>query len=198
MEKMEIISEIARKNTLRARAIIDELDIYGAWRSIGAETRQVGSLRMGLMMKHRDIDFHIYSSPLSLSDSFTAMARIAENPHIENIECRNSINTKERCIEWHAFYRDKDNDIWQIDMIHIERGSQYDGYFEHVADRISEVLTDKMRSTILRLKYETPDSEKIAGIEYYRAVIEGGVATYDELSEWRHIHPLSGVDNWIP
>ena len=126
------------------------------------------------------------------------MARIAENPHIEHIECRNSINTDERCIEWHAFYRDEDNDIWQIDMIHIERGSRYDGYFEHVADRISELLTDEMRSTILRLKYETPDTEKIAGIEYYRAVIDGGVATYDELSAYRRLHPLNGVDDWIP
>ena len=33
-------------------------------------------------MTHRDIDFHIYSSPLRLADSFAAMARLAENNRI--------------------------------------------------------------------------------------------------------------------
>lgn len=31
-------------------------------------------------MKHRDIDFHIYSSPLNIADSFAAMTRIAKIP----------------------------------------------------------------------------------------------------------------------
>ena len=35
-------------------------------------------------MTHRDIDFHIYTSPLELSDSFRAMAKLAENPSIKN------------------------------------------------------------------------------------------------------------------
>lgn len=38
-------------------------------------------------------------------------------------------------------------------------GSRYDGYFERVAERISAVLTDEMRLAILKLKYETPDTE---------------------------------------
>ena len=52
---------------------------------VDAEINLVGSLRTGLLMKHRDIDFHIYSSPLNLADSFLAMARLAENPSIKRI-----------------------------------------------------------------------------------------------------------------
>ena len=48
-----------------------------------------------------------------------------------------------------------------MDMIHIREGSRYDGYFEKVAQRISEIMTDEIRETILRLKYETPETEKI-------------------------------------
>ena len=43
-----------------------------------------------------------------------------------------------------------------------------------MAERISAVLTDEMRLAILKLKYETPDTEKIMGVEYYQAVIQDG------------------------
>ena len=48
-------------------------------------------------------------------------------------------------------------------MIHIVSGSRYDGHFERVADRIAAALTPETRRTILQLKFETPDDEKIAG-----------------------------------
>lgn len=193
-----IITDLARRNAARAHEIIDELDIVGAWRSIGAEASLVGSLRMGLLMKHRDIDFHIYSSPLVVADSFAAMARIAANPKVEEVTYRNLIDTDEHCMEWHAFYRDCDGCRWQLDMIHILRGSFYDGYFERMADRISEVMTDEMRETVLRLKFETPEDEKIMGVEYYRAVIEGGVRDMESLRGWIAANPSYGVVEWIP
>ena len=56
----------------------------------------------------------------------------------------------------------------QIDMIHIRKGSRYDGYFEKVAERISSVLTDEIKRTILQLKNETPESEKIMRSEERR------------------------------
>lgn len=77
---MENIFEIAAANQQRAREVIRDSRLEEAWRSVGAEPNLVGSLRTGLLMKHRDIDFHIYSSPLNIADSFAAMTRIAENP----------------------------------------------------------------------------------------------------------------------
>ena len=164
----------------------------------GAEVRQVGSLRSGLLMKHRDIDFHIYSSPLRLEESFAAMAQLAADPAVGRIECRNLLATDEACVEWHATYRDRDGDEWQLDMIHIVRGSRYDGYFERVADRIAAALTPVTRRAILQLKYDTPDEVKIAGIEYYVAVLRDGVRTYDAFAEWRRTHPLTGIVEWMP
>ena len=83
-------------------------------------------------------------------------------------------------------------------MIHIERGSRYDGYFERMADGVVREADDEMRRAILRLKWETPDTEHIMGVEYYRAVIEGGVRTYDGLTAWRAANPVCGVVEWIP
>jgi hypothetical protein len=87
---------------------------------------------------------------------------------------------------------------WQIDMIQILKGSQYDGVFEHVAARINAVLTPEMRRTILELKYLTPETDHIMGIEYYQAVIDGGVNNYSGFAEWRKNHPANGIISWCP
>ena len=148
---------MAKRNQQKAWEIIEDTRIVRIWEGIGAKVNLVGSLRTGLLMKHRDIDFHIYTSPLDLSASFRAMAELAENTSIKKIEYTNLLHTAEACIEWHAWYQDMEGELWQMDMIHIQEGSRYDGYFERAAERISAVLTDEMRLAILKLKYETPD-----------------------------------------
>ena len=174
---MNDILEIAAANQQRAREVIRDSGLEAAWRSVGAEPNLVGSLRTGLLMTHRDIDFHIYSSPLHISDSFAAVARLAENPRVRRIEYANLMEAKDQCLEWHAWCADDDDRLWQIDMIHMPEGSAWEGYFERVADRISAVLTDETRRAILQLKYDTPQTEKIMGIEYYQAVLRDGVRT---------------------
>ena len=192
------ILELAKRNQQKAWEIIEDTRIVRIWEGIGAKVNLVGSLRTGLLMKHRDIDFHIYTSPLDLSASFRAMAELAKNTSVKKIECVNLLYTVEACVEWHAWYQDMVGELWQIDMIHIREGSRYDGYFERVAERISAVMTDEMKLAILTLKNETPDMEKIMGVEYYQAVIRDGVRSYPEFEEWRRFHPVTGVVEWIP
>lgn len=194
----ERLIEIAQTNQQRAHEIIQELNLIPLWASIDVEAHLVGSLRMGLLMKHLDIDLHLYSDPVSLADDFRIIARLAQNPHIKRIEYVNLLDTEEACLEWHLHYEDPLNQMWQIDMIHILKGSRYDGYFEQMADRIVAALTDETRHTILQLKYETPESEKIMGIEYYQAVLRDGVKNYAEFETWRRQHPVTGIVTWMP
>ena len=195
---MDKLSTLAAANQQRAQEVIRDSGIESIWRSVGAEPHLVGSLRTGLLITHRDIDFHIYSSPLRLEESFAAMAQLAADPAVGRIECRNLLATDEACVEWHATYRDRDGDEWQLDMIHIVRGSRYDGYFERVADRIAAALTPVTRRAILQLKYDTPDEVKIMGIEYYQAVLRDGVRTYAEFEAWRAANPVEGILEWMP
>ena len=95
-------------------------------------------------------------------------------------------------------YAAQDGRLWQIDMIHLPEGSPWEGYFERVADRIAAVLTPETREAILRLKYETPDEEKIPGIAYYRAVLAEGVRSYAEFAAWLREHPIEGIIEWMP
>ena len=70
---------------------------------------------------------------------------------------------------------------------------------EKVAKRIAAVLTDETRRTILQLKFETPETEKVMGVEYYQAVIRDGVRSYAEFEEWRKQYPVTGVEmEWMP
>ena len=181
----------------RAREIVRLGGFREAWEDIGAEVRQVGSLATGLLMKHRDIDFHIYADTLDVPESFAAISRICADPHVAALEYRNSAATEEACLEWHLRY-DLDGESWQIDMILIKRGSRFDGYFERVAERIREVLTPELRRTILELKYLTPANEYVMGIEYCQAAIADGVRHYGQFADWRKAHPANGIRFWCP
>lgn len=187
---------LAQANQQKAFDIIKQCQIKQAWQSIGAQINLIGSLKMGLLAKHRDIDFHIYTPTLNIAQSFAAIAQIAKNPKIVHIEYRNLLNEEDSCLEWHAWYRDEGE--WQIDMIHIVQGSKYAGYFEKQAARILAVMSEQQRETILKLKFETPDEIKIAGIEIYQAVLEGGVRNFEELQQWRSKRTQNGIVEWIP
>ena len=192
------ILDLSGSNQQRAWNIIRRLDIMKIWADAGAEAHVVGSLAMGLMMTHRDIDIHVYSSPLTVEGSFAAMAKLAVNAAIKKIECRNLLDTDEACIEWHAWYDDGDGEPWQIDIIHILKSSRYDGFFERMAERIKAALTDETRLAILRLKAETPEDVHIMGVEYYQAVLRGGVRTLADFIRWRQEHPVTGIVEWMP
>lgn len=196
---MHEILALATANQRRAHEILAELELREAWQAVGARVEVVGSLRSGLLCRHLDIDLHVYTpAPLRVAGSFAAVARIAERPGIRRVEYGNLLDEEDCCLEWHAQYADREGRLWQIDMIHMTEDSPWAGYFERVADRISAVLTPETRETILRLKYETPDTEKIPGIAYYRAVLEGGVRSYAVFEAWRKEHPVEGIVSWVP
>lgn len=195
MKEYEVV---ARRNQFRAMEILEELDLLEFWRGNGCKANLIGSLPMGLLVKHLDIDLHVYSSGVTEEGSFRIVSALAKNPHIREIRCINGLHTDEHCIAWHLTYADRDERLWQIDIIHIESGTQYDGYFETMADRIKKVLTDEQRDAILRLKYETPDGEEIHGVEYYQAVIEDGVRSLSELRSWVSIHRQPDGSYWMP
>lgn len=198
MKTGENILQLAEKNQQQAFRVIAQSNVIGCWQSINAKINLIGSLKTGLLMKHRDIDFHIYTPQLDITASFGAMAQLAENRQIIKTEYVNLMTEKDACLEWHAWYQDENKDIWQIDMIHMEYGTYWEGYFEKMAERILRIMTKQQKETILKLKFETPDNEKIAGIEYYMAVLRDGIDSYEQFIEWRRHNPSQGIVEWLP
>ncbi len=182
----------------QAEQIIADTNVVDIWHGIGAEINLVGSIAMDLMMNHRDIDYHIYTDPFVLSDSFNAIALLAEHPRIRSITYTNLLDAEDSCVEWHATYEDDNGKNWMIDMIHILRDSPYAGYFERVAQKIKEQLTDETRAAILDIKHSIPEGRKVMGIRIYRAVLEGGVKDLNDFYNWEEQHPVEGIEDWIP
>ncbi|MFN2200396.1 MAG: phosphoglycerate mutase family protein [Caldilineaceae bacterium] len=194
---MSSVVDVAADVQKRAWSVIEDADIIGCWTSVGATINLVGSLKMGLLIRNRDIDFHIYTDPFRLSDSFSAVSRLAEHQAIRSINYTNLLEAED-CIEWHAFYEDSLGDIWQIDMIHLLCESPYAGYFERVAERICAVLTDETREAILTIKNSIPTEKRVKGIEIYRAVIEGNIRDEPSFWKWKAQQPKKELLLWVP
>lgn len=197
MNRKEIreLSNVSKENALN---VLKESGIVEVWERAGCRVNIVGSLRMDLMASHRDIDLHVYSRGITTEGSFRIMSEVAANTRVTEIKCINGLNTDEHCIAWHVFYRAANDEIWQFDIIHIEEGTQFDGYFERMADRIKEVITAEQRDLILKLKFETPADCDYHGVEYYEAVIADGVRTMEEFKDWVTAHRLKPPYYWIP
>ena len=120
--------EMARMAQAEARHIAEELDIGGHWRRAGAVVNAVGSFRTNLLVRHRDIDFHVYTPVLDHDLSFRVMAALARSPHLNSLHFVDGSRTKERCLEWHGIWQRPGGAPWQIDIIHMESGSTFDGF----------------------------------------------------------------------
>jgi len=193
---MDII-KLAEYNRQAAWEILDDTRVIQAWESIGAMVNVVGSLKSGLLMKSRDIDLHVYTDRLDIAESFSVMRQLAERLPFKEIQYKNLIDTEEECIEWHALYENTDKNIWKFDIIHIRKGSKYDGVVEKVTDTIIKMLTPEIREAILRIKYEIPYDMMIPGIEIYRAVFQGNVRSYNEFEQWCKINPPEKNQGWV-
>ena len=188
---------MALANQERAEDVLESSGVAGIWERNGCRVSLVGSLRMGLLASHRDIDLHVYSKGITEESSFAIAAQIAKCPGVTEIRCINGLYTDEHCVAWHIFYM-FEGELWKFDVIHIEGGTEYDGYFERMADRIVEVMSPEQKATILRLKFGTPEDKDYHGVEYYEAVIADGVSDMEGFEVWVREHRNKPLYYWIP
>ena len=197
MMNQQEVFDLAFVNQERARGVLVSSGIADVWERNGCRVNLVGSLRMGLLASHRDIDLHVYSKGITVEGSFAIAAQVARLPGVTEIRCINGLHTDEHCVAWHIFYRCEE-EVWQFDVIHIEEGTEYDGFFERMADRIVEVMTPAQKDTILRLKFETLSDKDYHGVEFYEAVIADGISNMVEFEEWVTDHRKKPMYYWIP
>lgn len=181
---MRNIETISSENTQRAFAVLRGLRIVPIWELQGATVHLVGSLANGLYMDSHDIDLHVYTEPFSIEHSFSAMSELAAVPGVKHITYTNLLNTEEACLEWHLTYEDERKESWTFDIIHILKGSKYDGYFEKQAQQIKAALTDETRQAILQIKADLPIRPHIGGIWIYEAVLRQNIRTAAAFSAW--------------
>lgn len=196
---MENLEHISKKNLEKASAIINELQLEEIWINQGSRCHLVGSVKTGILMTHLDIDFHTYSDDFSIEKSFQAIAQISQNPKIKEVLYRNLLEAEDRCLEWHLSYEETPERIWTIDLIHIKNDSPYAGVIERVTGKINSVMNERLRHTILKIKYESEQQkEKYLGIDIYQAVIDDGIETFEDFKRWKQNKKDVGISLWEP
>ena len=194
----EEINSLAAENQAQALKVYRESGIPQVWEKAGCRVNIIGSLKMGLLVTHNDIDLHVYSKNITEESSFAIAAKMSALPGVIEMTSINGLHTDEHCMAWHVKFRSDMGDIWKFDIIHIEEGTEYDGFFENMAERIIETMTENQRNAILRLKFETPSNEEIRGVEYYEAVIADKVESHEQLRMWVKEHRKKPLYYWIP
>lgn len=196
---MENLENVAESNLQKAFEIIRELKIEKIYEELNSTCNLVGSVKTGLLMSHLDIDFHVYSDEFSVEKSFNAIAKISQNPKIKEVFYKNLLEEDDMCLEWHLLYEEVPERIWTIDIMHIKNESLYAGVIERVTEKISSVLTEKMKQTILKIKWESErHKEKIFGIDIYQAVIEENIDTFQDFQIWKQNKKDVGISLWEP
>ena len=181
----------------KAEKLLHDFRIVEMWESMGAEVRTVGSFRSNLMMD-KDIDLHVYTPELDAAKTFQALTPLLGDSRVIKCKYINGTETDEHCLEWHIALKYFSDEIWTLDMIQILAGSALDGFFEETTDAIIRALTQETRLTILKLKKAAPVGNYICGIEFYKAVLEDHVRTWEEFEQWRKSNPLEGMMHWRP
>jgi hypothetical protein len=195
---MQDLNAISQQQQAEAREVLAHTRLIEIWQAIGARVEAVGSFRNGTLIRHLDIDFHIYTDPFSLADSFRAMAELAEVPGMERIEFLNQLSTDEKCTEWHVRYRHTTGRLWTFDLIHLRPDSPYVGHFEKVAEAVRVALTPEIQEAVLRVKHGFPEGESAPGIRVYQAVFQDGVRSHEEFLAWDLSHPEPVDYFWMP
>lgn len=113
--------QLSQKQTEKARMVISSLNLIEIWEKAGATINPVGSFRIGVLAKHRDIDFHIYTDSLDIGRSFAIIAELCRHKGIKKCTFANLAETDECCFEWHLYYEDDEAQTWQIDLIQIKK-----------------------------------------------------------------------------
>lgn len=196
---MENLENISKKNLEKAFEVIEELKIREIWEKLDSTCYLVGSVNSGLLMDNLDIDFHTYSDNFSIEKSFNAIAQISQNPKIKEVIYRNLLDAEDMCLEWHLQYEETPERIWKIDIMHIKNESVYAGVIERVTEKIKSVLTEKLKQTILRIKWECKQQQEAArGIDIYQAVIGEGIETFEDFRTWNRNRKDVAISMWEP
>lgn len=177
-----------------AHALLRATRLRERWEARGAEVHLVGSLATGLLLRHLDIDLHVYTPTIDPADGFAIAAALAPS----RLEFRDLSDTPERCLEWHLWLRDAAAREWQVDVIQMPPDSPYKGYFECRAERIRAALTPETRRAILALKDTVPPDAHVPGILIYMAVLRDGIRGLPAFRAWLRAHPLDGILEWCP
>jgi hypothetical protein len=191
------VNRRAAKRKQTALSILAKLDLIRRWQRFGRPV-VVGALSYDLLVAP-DIDMEVYCPNLRVADGFEVLNECAQQPGVVKAQFTNFLEGPDKALYWQLRYREEDGTVWKIDMW--SASEDYDlPRSEHMVEPMRASLTPETRLAILDLKEQReqdPDFECLS-IDLYRAVLQDGVRTFDELRAWVSCHETGQLTAWRP
>jgi hypothetical protein len=187
----------ASEKKRQAESILADLELIRKWERFGRPAL-VGAFAYDILVAP-DIDMEIYCPDLRIEHGFQVLGECALNQRVTKVQFANELEGTDKALYWQLRYRPNDGAEWKIDMwsapedYHLPRA-------EDLVEPMRTVLTLETRRTILELKelkLQDPSLQCLS-VDLYRAVLDDGVRTSDELRTWLESHETGKLTDWKP
>ena len=170
----------------RAQKILHEKGLLDRLKKIGMP-HVIGSCRMN-MMAWNDLDIDVENDGMCREKLYALTAWILETFHPVWYEAKEEINGEGKTVWFHGFEAFIDGEKWNVDLWFFDRETI--GKAERYCDSVKAQTeqTPGAREAIIAIKQELIARGRYGFFDYasmdvYRAVLEQGVSTTDELLE---------------
>jgi hypothetical protein len=204
LEAAEPLLARAEARLLRARQVLDDLQLQERWSAIGS-VLLVGAVACGLVVA-QDIDLEVCCDSPSITACFAVAAAFAPHPRIRRVRFTNDLAGPNGGLYFQLGYVGAGGDRWKIDTWVL--GSDHPGpRSADLTAPLRRALTPETRRAILEIKEQVvarqaggpaagPDGAH--SIDIYRAVLEGGARSVAAFDAWHARERPAGLTPWRP
>ena len=192
----DVLIRAAKKRQI-ALNILAELSLLEKWTPFGRPVI-VGAVAYDLVVSP-DIDLEIYCPKLKIEHGFSVISDCALHPGVTKARFSNKLSERDKALYWQLRYRTQDGEEWKIDM-----WSAPEDYnlprSEGLVEPMKMTLTPQTRMIILQLKEERVRDPTLIcpSVDLYRAVLDDGVRTVDQLHNWLKVSRIGALIDWKP
>lgn len=193
---MDALERAAYKKRI-ADNILADLDLIARWQRFGRPVL-VGAYAYDLIVEP-DIDIEIYCPDLRIEHGFQVLCECVLNRAVTHASFSNELNGRDKALYWQLRYRQNSVVEWKIDMWSAPADYALPRS-EDLIEPMRRALTPETRRIILELKEARWLHRDLAcpSVDLYRAVLEDGVRTLDDLRHWLQSHTTGQLLDWKP
>jgi len=191
---------LLRADTRRAQALalIDDLGLVTRWSRVG-RVELVGAVAYDLVVSP-DIDFEVFTTGTpTVRAGFAVLAELAEHPRVTKARFTNALDSADQGLYWQLRCRADEGAEWKVDVWTLD---------QHHPGPLSTSLVEAMRSAlgsrqrrhilVLKEARAAGETRNFASIDIYRAVLDGGVTTPEELEAFLGPDYSPALTPWLP
>ncbi|MCP4642189.1 MAG: hypothetical protein GY851_17225 [bacterium] len=189
--------ERAEQRRLTAEGILEDLELLKRWERYGTPF-VVGAVAYDLVVSP-DIDLEVYCPGLHVDHGFEVLRECARHPSVTETRFVDCLDKTDNGYYWQIECRGCDGQVWKIDTWSVEADYALPASRDLV-EPMRAALTDDTRAAILGLKEARQDDPALTclSVDLYRAVIDDGVRSRDDLDRWLRENATDGLSDWKP